>query len=344
MGEEKLVTPKKRDERIDAVKFWLIFLVITVHVIMRKEFSESSACVVLWNWSNFFVMPLFVFISGYLSRKKAKNNFWTSGLKMAEPLILFQIIALIFYVKHPLSVRSVLIPWYMLWYMLSLIYWRCILQAIPDKILKHKKAMLATVFCISLLAGYLPFNRTLSLQRTLAFMPFFFLGYYMKGRNLFLPDKYKPLCVVFLAMVLAVLFFYPHRITYLLNATPYKSIYGALIRMAAFAVTIPMALAFMSVCHKGSWFARQGRMSAQYYIYHALLIPPNSSVIIAPFFAIAIAMNIPMTIVTAVVIIMATTLLIAIALKIPYIKKLTNPSSLFAKKNTISSLTDNIHR
>ena len=289
---------KVRDERIDAVKFWLIVLVITGHVIMRKEFAGSAACAVLWNWRAIFVIPLFVFISGYFSRKKDKKDFWPSILKILEPLIIFHIIGLIFYVDT-ISIKKILTPWFLLWYLLSLIYWRIMLQIIPDKILKHKKLILISAFCISILAGFLPFNRVLSLQRTLALMPFFFLGYYMKGKNLYLPDKYKPFCAVFLIVIFALLSFYPHRIDNLLNAFPYKNIYGAAIRMIAFAVAIPMSIAFINVCYYTPWIARQGRLTMQYYLYHALIIPPNSAVIIPPLIMIADKLNIPMSLINS---------------------------------------------
>lgn len=176
----RLQIPKVRDERIDSVKFWLIVLVITAHVTMRKEFTGSVACPVLWNWLCIFAIPLFVCISGYYSRKKDWQAFWPGIWKLLEPLIIFHVIALVFYVKHPLSIRSILSPWYMLWYLLSLTYWRFMLQVLPDRILNHKKTVLTTAFCISILAGFLPFDRILSLQRTLSLMPFFFLGYYIR--------------------------------------------------------------------------------------------------------------------------------------------------------------------
>ncbi len=317
-----------RDGRIDSVKFWLVFLVITAHVIMRKEFTGSTACVALWNWLCLFAMPLFIFISGYYSRKKDWQAFWPSIWKLMEPLIIFQVIGLLFYVDEPLSIRSVLTPWHMLWYLLSLIYWRLMLQMIPDRILKHTKLVIITTFCIGILAGFLPFDRFLSIQRTFALMPFFFLGYYMKGRNLYLPDKYKLLCVVFLMVILAILFFYPHRINDLKFAAPYKSIYGAAIRMVVFGLAVPMSVAFINTCYHLSWTALQGRMSLQYYIYHALIVPPNSSLIPPPLIVIAEKLNIPMTFVTAAIIIIIVTVGLSIVLRIPYIKSLTNPSSL----------------
>ena len=73
LGGAKPQTSKGRDERIDAVKYWLVVLVIAAHVFMRNEFKDSSACAVFWNWICIFVMPLFVFISGYNSRKKDKK-------------------------------------------------------------------------------------------------------------------------------------------------------------------------------------------------------------------------------------------------------------------------------
>ena len=322
---------KVRDERIDAIKFWLITLVIAVHVLMRKEFAGSMACAVLWNWICIFAMPLFIFISGYFSRKKKWEDFLPSIWKLLEPLIIFQIIALLFYVDT-LSFRTILTPWFMLWYLLSLIYWRIMLQLIPDKILRHKKIILFSTFCISILAGFLPFDRFLSAQRALSLMPFFFLGYYMKGKSLYLPDKYRPLCVVFLSGILAVIFFYPHRIGYLTYATPYSNIYGVMIRMLAFILAVPMSIAFLNVCSHTPWIARQGRKTLQYYIYHGLIIPPNSALIIPPFILVACKLNIPMTILTAIIIAMAIVIGLSFILKVSYVKMLTNPSLLFVKK------------
>ena len=315
---------KDRDERIDSLKFGLIVLVVAVHVIMRGEFVDSTACIVLWNGINIFAMPLFVFISGYFSRKNDIERFWPNIWKLLEPLIIFQIIGLIFYDNKPLSIWTILTPWYVLWYLLSLIYWRFILQIIPDKILRHKKLIIICTFCISILAGFLPFDRVLSIQRTLSFMPFFFLGYCMRGKNIYLPNKYKPICIVLLALIFVILCFFPYRLNSLFNDIPYKSINEAAIRVICFALSFPMSIAFINICCNTPWIARQGRFSLHYYIYHALLIQP--------FMIVAGKLNIPMTFLSAVFIIIGITLFISFALNIPLVRKMTNPSSFLKKR------------
>lgn len=138
MTSKEQKSTRVRDERIDAVKFWLIVPVIAAHVVMRKEFAGSAICAVLWNWLCTFDIPLFIFISGYFSRKKEKKDFWPSIWKILEPLIIFHIIGLFFYVDN-ISIKKILTPWFMLWYLLSLIYWRILLQIIPDFEIKETR-------------------------------------------------------------------------------------------------------------------------------------------------------------------------------------------------------------
>ena len=149
-------------------------------------------------------VPVFIFISGYFSRKKKKAELPASIWKLLEPLIIFQALTLLpRFIMKGFSFGAILTPWYVLWYLLSLIYWRLLIQIIPDRILNNTKLILIVAFCISILAGFLPFGRFLSIQRTLSFMPFFFLGYYMRGKNIYLPKKYKPLSFLFLISVTA---------------------------------------------------------------------------------------------------------------------------------------------
>ena len=270
-------------------------------------------------------MPLFVFLSGYFSHKKTDKDLLSSIWKLLEPLILFQVLARIsvFIVKGTFSWEDILTPWWALWYLLSLIYWRLILQIIPNKYLNNKKLIIITTFCIGIIAGFLPLGRVLSLQRTLSFMPFFFLGYCMKGKNLFLSVKYKPQCLLFLILSISIPLFYSKYLGSLAQAEPYANIDGMFSRMLVFALSIPLSLAFINICPNTSWVARQGRFTLQYYIYHGFMIPPLM-MIIGKF-------NLPMSLLFAAIYTIVITIGIGIASRLPYFTKFTNPSSFFKK-------------
>lgn len=325
-GGDKPQTPKVRDERHDSVKYCLIVLVIAGHVI---EYSETKVSVIVWNWIYIFHMPLFIFISGYFSRKKDKE-LWPSIWKLLEPLIVFQTVAIITKLINggETSFIDILTPWYVLWYLLSLIYWRLLLQVIPERILRNAKLILPTAFGISILTGFLPFDAFLSLHRTFAFMPFFFLGYCMRGKDICLPKKYKPLSFLFLILMVAVPLFFPQYLGVLTHSIPFGSIYdggiyNAIKRMIVFSLAIPMSIAFINVCPNKPWIARQGRLTMQYFIYHALAI--------IPLMVITSELNIPMTFVTAIIYTIVLTVGLGLASRLTYFTKFTNPSSFLKK-------------
>ena len=230
----------------------------------------------LLKWIYIFHMPLFIFISGYFTRKKNINNLISSIWKLLEPLIIIQLIVRIpeFIQKETFSFRELLTPWWLSWYMLSLIYWRLLIQIIPDKILNKTILVIITAFCISIFAGFLPLNRFLSLQRTLSFMPFFFLGYYMKGKNIFLPKKFRLFSTIFLISMICIPLFYPQYLGSLTHHAPYGDYHNMFRRIFVFCLSIPMSLAFINICPNTPWSAQQGRYTMQYYIYHGLIIPP----------------------------------------------------------------------
>lgn len=319
----KIISPSFRNERMDSVKFWLIFLVILGHVLEIFQIPENK---VIWNWIFLFHMPLFIFISGYYSSKKSIKKMAASIWKIAEPLILFQFIALVLW-EESISLTTILTPWWILWYLLSLIYWRLILQVIPESILGNAKLILPTAFGISILAGFLPFDVFLSIQRTFSFMPFFFLGYYMKNKNIFLPQRYRPLCLLFIIIAFVIPLFCPQYLGNLRHADPYDSYYDAFKRLFAFCLSIPMSLAFLNVCINKSWFARQGRFTMQYYLYHSLIIVWGTT----PFMIIMHKFGITSLLLISIIYSIAITIVIGVLSYIPNFKYFTNPSFLLKK-------------
>ena len=82
-------------------------------------------------------------------------------------------------------ISYVTFPQPQLWYLLSLFYWRIMVMVIPQSTLARKPFLiLATCFFISLFGGFIPVNHMLSVQRTLTFLPFFFMGYYSTEINI----------------------------------------------------------------------------------------------------------------------------------------------------------------
>lgn len=321
-----------RDYRIDALKYNLIVLVIIGHVFSQGQFSSDPLCGVIWKWIYMFHMPLFVFISGYLSHKKNDNRqFLLSCWELLEPLIVYQLLlrGYIFLTSGTISVKGLLTPWWVLWYLLSLIYWRTLIQFIPNKLLSHKKALVLLAFVISLVAGYLPFDRFLSIQRTLAFLPFFCLGYCMKGKNLFVTKRYRVWCALFLATTVILPLLFDNYLGDLNHAAPYTNPLRIFSRFLVFCLSIPMSISFINICPVRHWIAKQGKLTMQYYIFHSVIIF---------FFMICVnRYNLPTTFFSAAMYSIGVVLIIWLLCKIPFIAKLTNPSSLFNVLNSFKS-------
>ena len=147
---------KDRENRIDSLKYWLMVLVIIGHVFSQEQFSINPICDAGWKWIYLFHMPLFIFISGYLSRKKNVKQFLSSCWKLLEPLIIFQVLfrGYEFFSSGTFSWRLLLTPWWVLWYLLSLLFWRSLLQIIPSKLLSHSMLIIMLAFIISLIVGF----------------------------------------------------------------------------------------------------------------------------------------------------------------------------------------------
>ena len=315
-----------RDSRIDSIKYFSILLVIIGHVFSRDSFSTIPACRIIWRWIYIFHMPLFVFLSGYFSRKKDLNNYLRSIWRILEPLIVFQVLirGMSFILTGSLSIREILTPWWVLWYLLSLFFWRSILQVLPDIVLQNAKLLIVGAFIVSLLAGYLPFTRFLSLQRTFSFMPFFFLGYCLRGKSIVLSSKYKWLSALFLVLTLIIPIFFDNYLGDLDQADPYGNPLRVCSRMLVFGLSIPMSVAFINICPKSSWTAKQGKLTMQYYIYHALIIDILLIRIINRF-------ALPMTFWAAVAYSILIIAILGLCSYFPYFSNLTNPSSFFKR-------------
>lgn len=137
-----------------------------------------------------FHMPLFIIISGYLSKRVRLKKI----IRIAVLLLIFQIFFVLMfkyfgYVKVT-KISAMTVPVYQLWYLLSLIVWYFAvlgLNKIKDK--RISLAIIIVIVIISICSRFFTTNIAKSLpvpnangytfgfQRTLSFFPYFLLGY-----------------------------------------------------------------------------------------------------------------------------------------------------------------------
>lgn len=82
-----------------------------------------------------------------------------------------------------ISFKRLLQPSFALWYILSLIFWRLMLQYIPNGVIAKKSLLISLSFIVSIAIGFIPVNTAMSFQRTFAYWPFFLIGFYIKQAN-----------------------------------------------------------------------------------------------------------------------------------------------------------------
>ena len=141
----------------------------------------------------------------------------------------------------------------------------------------------------------------------------------MSSYNIYIPKKYKLISFLFLALMVIFSLFFTQYLGSLTHADPYISIYGAAKRIIAFGLAIPMSIAFINVCPNKPWIARQGRLTMQYYIYRAFMIPPLMTIIDK--------LNISKSFQLSVILTFMITILLIITLYIPYSTIITNSLS-----------------
>lgn len=173
---------KERDYFFDNIKAVLIFLVVLGHFLLPIH-EEGNVLVLIKRLIYVFHMPLFVFVSGYFSKriyKDGKYNF-EKILYLIKAYILFVVaIQAVYAISGFRSFREINFfsqsgaPWYLF----AMIAWYLMIPLIRNV----KPLPVITVnIVLALAAGFFKnVGDFLCLSRILVFGPFFFLGYYME--------------------------------------------------------------------------------------------------------------------------------------------------------------------
>ncbi|MBY7144655.1 acyltransferase family protein [Virgibacillus sp. NKC19-3] len=231
MGDK--MTAVSKDVKISNLKGILIFLVVFGHLIEIYKDDYFELFVFIYA----FHMPLFIFISGYLAKRMRIS-------KVVNFILLYLIFQTFFnWVLHltgdyPNLQFTYGEPHFHLWYIVSMGFWYGIILIITK--LNLNTAGKWITFIIIFIIGFMSrwytddvvdfvqkyygnfSSYTLSYQRTLSFLPFFFLGYFMNKQ--WLSSIYHSLnhrITTIMLLIITMLFTF----LYVQNADGFESIF-----------------------------------------------------------------------------------------------------------------------
>ncbi|MFI6596241.1 acyltransferase family protein [Nonomuraea sp. NPDC050536] len=267
---------KKRDPYLDNVKFILIACVIVGHSLVPTLDADSSRALYLFIYT--FHMPLFVLISGYLSR-----NFWNSNAKTNKLVDTFVVPYVIVEVGYA-AVRSglgqkwsltIIDPAWINWYLLALLFWR-----LSTPVWKRMKYPIPVAIAIYLFAGFSQITGDFSMDRFFGLMPFFVIGLAMQPHHFELLNRrwLKILSAVTLVCAAAVaIYIAPHAP---LDPFYFKASYqdlglswwmGLAVRGGLLVCALAMCLAIMAlVPRRETWFSDLGTRTLYCYLLHGI--------------------------------------------------------------------------
>ncbi|KAA9087298.1 acyltransferase family protein [Microbacterium radiodurans] len=173
--------PRRRVPFWDNARFACIVLVVLGHAIQRLTY-DSDIAMAMYLVIYAFHMPAFAIISGYFSKSDPQSRRQMARVitDIIVPYVVFEgLWTLTKFLVEGQANPNPTQPSWTLWFLLALGIFRLVLPY-----LALLRWPLAWAFGISIVAGYLPnIDSTLSLSRTLGFLPFFVLGWWLRDRD-----------------------------------------------------------------------------------------------------------------------------------------------------------------
>jgi len=269
---------KNRNYLLDNLKVVLIFFVVFGHVI-EFYIKDNSVLRILYIFIYIFHMPLFIFISGYLSK-----NFYRMKRKAVRNLLIpYIIFNMIWYTAVYIATKkvmfSVISPGWTLWYLLSLFFWR-----ISLKYLVKFRYVLILSFLVGAIVGVIPsVGSMLSISRTIVFLPFFLLGYYTKEKHLERIGNFNKLLsilgiIIFLLFSIYIVKMDLFDYKFLYYSYSFKALDVSLLSGIIFRIILYVSSIILSICvialvpKKKHSYTNLGKASINIYVFHIYLV------------------------------------------------------------------------
>lgn len=262
----------KRDLRIDGLKSVLIFLVVLGHLDGYNDFGLKCSQMIYS-----FHMPVFVFISGYLTslkRNKQKHVSWIKHTLLLYIIAHIAHVLILCLLGSSFTWKMVVIPQYTLWYLLCLLYWRVLIWTVLKDV--NDYVLLMASFILAILSGFIPLDLEFSFQRAFAFSPFFFLGVVFKKRDLM--SKLEKISIwptlVVLAIGLIIAYVLPFGM--FMPRFHYVNWHKVIIRIvqSSLAFLLCVSIIRVSRCRFLEVFSKFGTYTLWIYIGHSFLVDP----------------------------------------------------------------------
>ena len=181
----------QRDNSIDATKAFAILLVVIGHVIQYSKYDFDNDHLFKFIYS--FHMPLFIFISGYVTYKSnfilknfLKNKFTTLLIPYFSWLFLSAIVSSIKNNDNVLlNIRKYIIyPDYGLWFLWVLFFMHLILYVQIALFKKHfNLSIIISCFFLLIISYFIKIDNIFSFKMYSFLLPFFYLGFYFRKYN-----------------------------------------------------------------------------------------------------------------------------------------------------------------
>ncbi|MGV9773664.1 acyltransferase family protein, partial [Streptosporangium sp. NPDC003464] len=267
-----------RDPFFDNAKFLAITLVVSGHLV--EDLREVPAVHAAYFYVYLFHMPLFIVLSGYLSR----NFTFSSGKArrlisaLAVPYVIFELVyalpRLVLYGKLDISLLD---PYYLTWFLMSLFLWR-----LSTPVWQQLRWPLAVAVALSLLSGTSRLPDELSMNRTLGLLPFYVLGLMLRPEHFewLRQRRVRIAGAVTLAAGAAVALAVHTRVKtewirwrHANDAIGVDDLTGSLVRLALLASGALLVAAFLAVTpSRRTWYSGLGMATMYAYLLHGLVV------------------------------------------------------------------------
>ncbi|RFS86064.1 acyltransferase [Actinomadura spongiicola] len=270
--------PRGRDPHLDNAKFLAILLVATGHGVAGLDDVPLASATYYFFY--LFHMPVFVMISGYLSKRFTLTDDRVVRLLGATlaPYVIFQTAYGLFawaFGDRKFEIE-LLNPYYITWFLLALFVWRLF-----TPIWRRARFPLAGAVLVALLAFMSDLGGTLDIYRILGLMPFYVLGLTLRPEMLEIVRR--PAARVVGAVALTAGFVgafvaYPRmdarwiRWTHSNADMGVGELTGTVMRMGLLLAGVVLIAAFLAVVpSRRTWYTDLGAGTLYTYLLHGFL-------------------------------------------------------------------------